>query len=558
MLAAAAPALLGAAILLGADGAGNEAMALSSGCANGPSFLSFMVGAGMSNSGSITGETFEAGEKLTFRITGNPASVFIRVGSTVIVNSLSGNRTVMHTFNSNTSGVDILVSILASGGSSATVTTTCNGATSPSAMSPPPGTSVQDKTSSADLVTSSVLLAQSPLAVIDRLPQGPNSARREDGLDPDFDLDVGFCDHWHGPISSDVRADRDGGNRDFWSFGGATGVVCNAGGGFNLGMRADGSKFFTRDAFSAESHGHVLGAGPFVTYQPNGGPRFDAAFKYNVGNGIIEFTDGTKSDIDFHSYGFGFQVGQRFPFPVGNGVNGTNGQNGSFPQFWFEPNLSITHTRLKRNGFRDSGGTWIPGRTQELTQFQFSPRLGTNIPLFPEIYGTSEIYFGPTLIYNQTNYSSIDFADGTSVDDEALGYGFEVGLNANLRNGWKNSGNFRYWNAADNYGLAFFWTVLVPLDRLINGSWLDDLDSLGNDLRASDRRLKTDVTEIGQLTNGLKLYRYRYIWGGPARIGVMAQEVLGVMPEAVRDMGGWFAVNYAMLGLDPDRLAPAD
>jgi len=75
-------------------------------------------------------------------------------------------------------------------------------------MSPPPGTSVQDKTSSADLVTSSVLLAQSPLAVIDRLPQGPNSARREDGLDPDFDLDVGFCDHWHGPISSDVRADR--------------------------------------------------------------------------------------------------------------------------------------------------------------------------------------------------------------------------------------------------------------------------------------------------------------------------------------------------------------
>lgn len=61
----------------------------------------------------------------------------------------------------------------------------------------------------------------------------------------------------------------------------------------------------------------------------------------------------------------------------------------------------------------------------------------------------------------------------------------------------------------------------------------------------SDIRLKRDISRIGTLASGLGLYRFRYIWGGPLRTGVMAQEVQRVKPWAVKSFGGFLAVNYA-------------
>lgn len=64
----------------------------------------------------------------------------------------------------------------------------------------------------------------------------------------------------------------------------------------------------------------------------------------------------------------------------------------------------------------------------------------------------------------------------------------------------------------------------------------------------SDRRLKTDVRLIGVRDDGLGVYSYRYVWGGPTQVGVMADEVRGVYPHAVARIGGYDAVDYAALG----------
>jgi Chaperone of endosialidase len=66
----------------------------------------------------------------------------------------------------------------------------------------------------------------------------------------------------------------------------------------------------------------------------------------------------------------------------------------------------------------------------------------------------------------------------------------------------------------------------------------------------SDTRLKRDVTQVGELDSGINLYRYRYLWSDTAYVGVMAQEVAAVMPEAVqRGADGYMRVDYARLGL---------
>lgn len=61
----------------------------------------------------------------------------------------------------------------------------------------------------------------------------------------------------------------------------------------------------------------------------------------------------------------------------------------------------------------------------------------------------------------------------------------------------------------------------------------------------SDARLKTDIRRVGTLDNGLGVYSYRFKEGGPYQIGVMAQEVAEVMPEAVIvDDSGYLKVRY--------------
>ena len=66
----------------------------------------------------------------------------------------------------------------------------------------------------------------------------------------------------------------------------------------------------------------------------------------------------------------------------------------------------------------------------------------------------------------------------------------------------------------------------------------------------SDRRLKTNITPVGQLDNGLTVYSFRYKSGGPVTIGVMADEVAKKVPEAYIQGGagdGYDAVDYSKL-----------
>lgn len=49
----------------------------------------------------------------------------------------------------------------------------------------------------------------------------------------------------------------------------------------------------------------------------------------------------------------------------------------------------------------------------------------------------------------------------------------------------------------------------------------------------SDRRFKENIRRIGTLTNGIATYAFNYVWSKAQQFGVMAQEVLGVIPDAV-------------------------
>lgn len=67
---------------------------------------------------------------------------------------------------------------------------------------------------------------------------------------------------------------------------------------------------------------------------------------------------------------------------------------------------------------------------------------------------------------------------------------------------------------------------------------------IGGGLMMSDRRMKTDISRIGELENGLGVYSFRFKHGGPFQIGLMADEVQKVHPEAVVEINGIQHVYY--------------
>ena len=66
----------------------------------------------------------------------------------------------------------------------------------------------------------------------------------------------------------------------------------------------------------------------------------------------------------------------------------------------------------------------------------------------------------------------------------------------------------------------------------------------------SDARLKTDIEQVGTTVYGLPLYHFRYKTGTERFEGVMAQDILEVMPDAVVvGEDGYYRVKYGQLGI---------
>lgn len=66
----------------------------------------------------------------------------------------------------------------------------------------------------------------------------------------------------------------------------------------------------------------------------------------------------------------------------------------------------------------------------------------------------------------------------------------------------------------------------------------------------SDARLKTEITRIGTAPQGFGLYTWRYLGQPETWQGVIAQDVMKTIPEAVKTRdNGLLSVDYDQLGL---------
>jgi hypothetical protein len=67
--------------------------------------------------------------------------------------------------------------------------------------------------------------------------------------------------------------------------------------------------------------------------------------------------------------------------------------------------------------------------------------------------------------------------------------------------------------------------------------------------KPSERRLKTNIEQVGTLSDGLNVYDFDYVWGGPRERGVMVDEVERLRPWALGPITpeGYRTVDYSKL-----------
>jgi Chaperone of endosialidase len=145
------------------------------------------------------------------------------------------------------------------------------------------------------------------------------------------------------------------------------------------------------------------------------------------------------------------------------------------------------------------------------------------------------------LVIGQTKYvTEIEYVDGIAVFVLPL-YVFgpivDIGFNFNPWPAWFFVQVILDWN--------WIWTntnIVINVNNLCGPG--------GGPPVVSDVRLKRDIALIDRLPNGLGLYRYRYLWSDQVYVGVIAQEVEAVEPDAVvRGEDGFLRVDYARLGV---------
>lgn len=77
-----------------------------------------------------------------------------------------------------------------------------------------------------------------------------------------------------------------------------------------------------------------------------------------------------------------------------------------------------------------------------------------------------------------------------------------------------------------------------------NSQLWSGVGALGNLFMLSDERAKEDIKPVGELYDGQQVYSYKYKGDSTPQIGLMAQEVEEVAPDAVHDFGGVKGVRY--------------
>ena len=247
------------------------------------------------------------------------------------------------------------------------------------------------------------------------------------------------------------------------------------------------------------------------------------------------YRDGTVSDTPV-GFAFGGSIFKDFA-TFGN-------KPGPFGSFVLSGGLVVdysTSTSLNWSGL--CGGTACTG-TGRMDEFNYIAELKLTTPIASGLTTNGYVGVGGATMWPSGTPTG---TGGPSFQGNATAWAFRVGggIDKKINENWSVGAKVGFQTT----GPTDYDTSLVG-ERFHIARKNEAIFGTTFTYTPSDFRLKRDIAMVGQLENGLGLYRYHYIWSDQVYVGVMAQEVAQVDPDAVvLGDDGYLRVNYARLGL---------
>jgi hypothetical protein len=273
----------------------------------------------------------------------------------------------------------------------------------------------------------------------------------------------------------------------------------------------------------------------------DGTPRYQATTSLSQPQqGIYDTNQATQQNIATIGKGQSARIGDLLgtPLKLGNAETEARlmelGMSRLNPQF--DRNQESLRTRLVNSGIKEGSAAWDAemGRMSQsendaITQLLLQGRGQANQEIMAERNAPiNEI----TALMSGSQVSNPTFTSTPQTNVAGVDYAGMVNNNYNAQ--------MQGYNAQQAQGSAQMGGMFGLAGTLGGAA----LKYGGGAAMFSDRRLKTDIRPVGKLDNGLTVYAYRYKWGGPMQIGVMADEVEGLHPDAVHEVQGFKAVEY--------------
>lgn len=216
----------------------------------------------------------------------------------------------------------------------------------------------------------------------------------------------------------------------------------------------------------------------------------------------------------------------------------------------FDQSQAMTNRSLAARGVNPASGAARGANTATMLQQTAMRTQGmTGARQQAESLGYARMLDAAGLGRGLAGASTAAYGSATNAGSQASNVAQSAGVN--YQNGLAGAGN-TFGNMASTQ--ASVYNAGLNATGEMFGAALGAAGTLGAaGIAASDRRLKEDVDFVGvDDVTGLNLYEFNYIGDSDRRfIGVMADEVMEYMPEAVIESdSGYFAVDYDMLGIE--------
>ncbi|MCR9138813.1 MAG: autotransporter outer membrane beta-barrel domain-containing protein [Alphaproteobacteria bacterium] len=245
-------------------------------------------------------------------------------------------------------------------------------------------------------------------------------------------------------FDDDQAADRDG---QFLQFIGGTSYRVNprltVGG---LVTYNNGST--TSNALASSLSSNFLGAGLFARVDVYEGVLLDTVINYQHGWNDVTIS-GASGDFGSDSIDIAAGLSKRVYFR---------------PDWWLEPNASLSYSNIRRSAYTNSSGAAIASSNVEQGRFTFGPKIGHIFAPASGPLTQGEVFVGLNAIVDFISNGDSNVGNGLVANDPDSGVQVSGGLNMTFDNGWDASASGTYMSVGTLDSFTASINLRIPLN----------------------------------------------------------------------------------------------